>query len=119
MRALYQEKVPVSCPASPRALNQSGHDMLGSTTSYEMLILELVLTLPVTRFPASLGKKLDGGETAEGVGDGLHLKVIEEWPLVKWVWLEVLSVEQQTHDTFQTSQLLKISSSLFLIVLTN
>ena len=75
--------------------------------------------LPMTRFPAGLGKKLDEGEMAEGVGDGLHLRVIEEWPLVKQVWLKVLSVEQQTHDTFQTSQLLKISSSLFLIVLTN
>jgi len=55
--------------------------------------LEPVLALPVTRFSAGLGKKLDGGEIAEGVGDGLCLGVIEEWPLVKWVWLEVLSVE--------------------------
>jgi len=60
------------------------------------------------RFPAGLGKKLDGGETAEGVGDGLHLRVIEEWPLVKWV---AQSVEQQTHDAFQASQLSKISKS--------
>ena len=66
---------------------------------------------PVMRFPAGLGKKFDGGETAEGVGGGLHLRVIEEWPLVKWAWLEVLSVEQQTHDTFQASQLSKISKS--------
>jgi len=65
-----------------------------------MLVLEPVLTPPVMRFPASLGKKLDGGEMAEGVGDGLHLGVIEEWPLVKRVWLEVLSVEQQTCDAF-------------------
>ena len=76
-----------------------------------MLVLELVLTPPMTRFPASLGKKLDGGEIAEGVGDGLRLGVIEEWPLVKWAWLKVLSVEQQTCDTFQASQCSKISKS--------
>jgi len=90
MGALYQEKVPVSHPASPGVLDQSGHDMLGLMTSCETLILELVLAPPVMRFPAGLGKKLDGGEMAEGVGDGLHLGVIEEWPLVNWVWLKVL-----------------------------
>src|SRR6267142_2856333 len=88
-------------------------------TQCKMLILEPVLAPPVMRFPAGLGKKLDRGEMAEGVGDGLHLRVIEEWPLVKRAWLKVLSVEQQTHDAFQASQLLKISLSLFLIVLTN
>jgi len=65
-----------------------------SNTKCETLVLELVLVLPVTRFPAGLGKKLDRGETAEGVGDGLRLGVIEEWPLVKWAWLKVLSVER-------------------------
>ena len=59
-----------------------------------MLILEPVLAPPVMRFPAGLGKKLDRGEMAEGVGDGLRLGVIEEWSLVKWAWLEVLSVER-------------------------
>ena len=76
-----------------------------------MLILEPVLALPVMRFSASLGKKLDRGEMAEGVGDGLCLRVIEEWPLVKRVWLKVLSVEQQTCDAFQASQRSKISKS--------
>ena len=29
--ALYQEQVPVSCPASPGVLGQSGHNTLGSS----------------------------------------------------------------------------------------
>src|SRR6267142_2932041 len=35
MGALYREQAPVSCPASPGALDQSGHDTLGSTTLWQ------------------------------------------------------------------------------------
>src|SRR6267142_2028607 len=33
--ALYREQAPVSCPALPGALDQSGHDTLGSTTLWQ------------------------------------------------------------------------------------